>query len=299
MNFVSFKTKQILTIPGGRLIMMRIAGVVVLYNPSNEVLENINSYVSELDCLFVIDNSVKNNQYIATKINELPQVKYIFNGQNLGISSALNTALKLADRYDFLLTMDQDSKFYDGMMKQYINILRNNYLGDKTVAMFAVNYKNDLEIDSNKITVVDAAITSGSVVNVMIAKRIGGFDENLFIDEVDHEFCYRAKRYGYKVLYLSGIRLQHCIGNPIKGVFLGKHFISWNHNKIRKYYIARNIVYMMKMYPDRRGQYLHELFSCFIKVLLVEPNKTERVFSMIKGIKDGLIGKMGRMDILK
>ena len=37
---------------------MRLAGVVVLYNPDNSVAGNINSYIGQLDILYVDRKSV-------------------------------------------------------------------------------------------------------------------------------------------------------------------------------------------------------------------------------------------------
>ena len=36
---------------------VKIAGVVVLYNPDDNVRTNIDSYINELDILYVVDNS--------------------------------------------------------------------------------------------------------------------------------------------------------------------------------------------------------------------------------------------------
>ena len=39
------------------MIYMKLAGVVVLYNPDQKVLDNISSYIDELDVLYLVDNS--------------------------------------------------------------------------------------------------------------------------------------------------------------------------------------------------------------------------------------------------
>ena len=36
---------------------MKVAGIVTLYYPDGDVLENIESYLSEIDQLYVIDNT--------------------------------------------------------------------------------------------------------------------------------------------------------------------------------------------------------------------------------------------------
>lgn len=40
---------------------MKLAGVVVLYNPDQKVLDNISSYIDELDVLYLVDNSSVDN----------------------------------------------------------------------------------------------------------------------------------------------------------------------------------------------------------------------------------------------
>jgi len=66
--------------------MMRIAGVVVLYNPPINVLPNINSYRNQVDTLFVVDNSEEQDKELIQHICSLDHVTYIWNGENLGIA---------------------------------------------------------------------------------------------------------------------------------------------------------------------------------------------------------------------
>lgn len=276
---------------------MYLAGIVILYNPDKDVLENIATYIEELDCLYVFDNTEKPDVKIVAKIQEMPHVQYISFGENKGISYALNHALTLAKDYKFLLTMDQDSKFYEGMMRQYKNYLERIYSKDNSVAMFSVHY-DGLKIStvSNEFVDVERAITSGSVVNIDIARRIGGFDENLFIDEVDHEFCYRARTQGYRIICISTINMHHNMGKPISIGIFGKKYLALNHNPVRKYYIFRNTIYVMKKYPDVRGRCVMELFKNFIKMVLVEPDKWNKTLFAYKGLRDAFAGKMGKFD---
>ena len=48
---------------------MKIAGAVVLYEPTDEDISNINSYIDDLDILYVMDNSSKRND------SRLPKIK--------------------------------------------------------------------------------------------------------------------------------------------------------------------------------------------------------------------------------
>ena len=39
-----------------------VAGAVVLYNPTDEDIKNIDSYIDDIDILYVMDNSKDNNE---------------------------------------------------------------------------------------------------------------------------------------------------------------------------------------------------------------------------------------------
>ena len=94
---------------------IKIAGAVVLYQPTDEDIANISSYIKDIDHLYVMDNSTNEN------IKRLPKskkIEYIFNHQNLGIAAPLNLAAQKAREagYTWLLTMDQDTFFPSGIL---------------------------------------------------------------------------------------------------------------------------------------------------------------------------------------
>ena len=55
----------------------------------------------------------------------------------------------------------------------------------------------------------ESVITAGSLISIMAYKAIGGYNEALFIDEVDHEYCYRLRREGFQVLLCGFVKMQH------------------------------------------------------------------------------------------
>ena len=90
---------------------MKVAGIVTLYNPDNEVKKNIESYLSDLDKLYIIDNTPnKDNKQVIPSSNK---IVYLPQDDNVGVATALNIGAKKAinDKYNWLLTMDQDSIF--------------------------------------------------------------------------------------------------------------------------------------------------------------------------------------------
>ena len=90
---------------------MKLAGVVVWYNPSKKDIKNIDSYIKAVDKLYIVDNSENGSN--ESKIPNSKKVEYIYQNENLGIAKALNIACYKAikEKYKFILTMDQDSCF--------------------------------------------------------------------------------------------------------------------------------------------------------------------------------------------
>ena len=100
---------------------MKLAGVVVLYNPDQKVIQNITSYINEVDVLYLVDNSSKDNSLLFTH----EKAKYIPLHGNTGIAHALKVgATKAIDNgFHYLLTMDQDSMFEQNALKSMKSII--------------------------------------------------------------------------------------------------------------------------------------------------------------------------------
>ena len=80
---------------------MKLAGVVVWYNPSKKDIKNIDSYIKAIDKLYIVDNSENGSN--ESKIPNSKKVEYIYQNENLGIAKALNIACYKAikEKYKF------------------------------------------------------------------------------------------------------------------------------------------------------------------------------------------------------
>ena len=191
---------------------MKIAGTVVWYNPDGENNKNIKTYIDFVEKLYIIDNSKKDNKKLSEELNN-KKIEYIYNnGKNLGISSALNLACEKAKREGFLwiLTMDQDSSFDSENIKKYFKIFTQ--IQNDNIGIISPNHllKNDIiknEEDKEFID-TDHVMTSGNLLNLLVWEKVGKFDENLFIDEVDSEMCYRMIENGYEIKQLNRIKMS-------------------------------------------------------------------------------------------
>jgi len=119
---------------------LKIIGCVVFYYPTMDVIKNIESYIDNIDNLIVVDNSSTKNENIYNILEQKygEKIIYIENHDNLGIAKALNIGAEksLQMGCDWLLTMDQDSRFIN--FSDYIRCLSKEIVLDN-VAIIAAN----------------------------------------------------------------------------------------------------------------------------------------------------------------
>ena len=143
-------------------------------------------------------------------------------------------------------------------------------------------------------------ITSGNIIDVNNAVSIGGFDEALFIDEVDHEFCFRGIKNGLFIYQCTrGIYLLHKIGNPIEIKIMGKVYHPPAHNYVRTYYIIRNRLYMIRRYWNLDikwtiNHYFGNTARLIVSKIFFEEDKYRKIKSIYYGIMDCILGRMGK-----
>ncbi|MCH5717222.1 glycosyltransferase family protein [Niabella hibiscisoli] len=122
------------------------------------------------------------------------------------------------------------------------------------VGMFGVEYeKNNRQLGCES-EITTQLITSGSVVNLLLFAEIGGFDEQLFIDEVDSEYCFRLNQKGYRTIKLKNIFLNHSLGvvSAHRSLKNFKETPRTLHSPLRVYYMIRNYLYISRAY--KQGQ---------------------------------------------
>lgn len=278
---------------------MKVAGSVVLYNSSFACIDVIQTYYSQIDRLFVIDNSDIPNKKLVEALIGYRKIQYIANNGNQGIANALNRAasLALADGYTYLLTMDDDSMAPPSLVSEMLNFL-NEYTDKERVGIISVAHSQP-ESKSKSYKKVPFTMTSGNLLNLDIYKIIGEFREDFFIDHVDHEYALRLKIHNYDIIELANLKLFHNLG-ILKKVNLFSYSISFvSHSPTRLYYLVRNGIYIIRKYFWQQPNLCLLIFALnfkeSLKSMLLEDEKLKRLFFVIKAIKDGIIGKLGKI----
>ena len=278
------------------------AGLVVLYNPDRNVIENIQSYIRQLSKLYVVDNSEVCNNKIIENIKAFNNSKYIFNSENLGIAKALNigTQEAIKDGFKFLFTFDQDSKATPGMVESMIGFLGENDFSSIGILSAFQDNKGYKKPPGKKITKVSNIATSGNLLNLEAYKHVGPFLDKLFIDYVDVEYCLRLNDSGFKVIRLNNAILKHNLGSIMKRRFLFRKVAVTNHSPLRLYYRTRNRFYVLKKYKYKFPLFsIYNFFRLFmetLKIVCFESERIEKMRMMINGYSHFKINRFGKLE---
>lgn len=276
-----------------------VAGVVVLYRPSSETLDNVLSYLRQVQVLYAVDNTEQPDESLAKRLESFDGVEYLPNHQNLGVAAALNLAARkaLEGGYEWLLTMDQDSVATGGMVDTLLSCASEPGVGRVgLVSPFHVQVGGAKREPAGRCHQVLTPMTSGSLVSLSAHTAVGPFLEELFIDEVDNEFCLRLRVAGYSVLEAGEARLSHRVGTVRFHRFPVPMYTT-NHPPVRRYYMTRNRLYVGRMYRHSFPSYYRwqrgQIVKDAVKIALYEDRKLEKLRMMFSGMRDGLRGRLG------
>lgn len=297
-----------------------VAALVVTYFPDIDLPARLERLLAQVDRLVVVDNG-SDPVCLAWKGGFASRrgVTILENGRNLGIAEALNRGMTLLaeEDYDWVLTMDQDSMIEEGCVAALLRTLSMDADSDR-VAMVGSNRQDEgaglaphrwlrpkkrppffervpcERIEANGVTLV---ITSGTLTSVKAFQALGPFKTEFFIDLVDFEYCLRARQAGYRILVSPAARMSHRVGAKRQSAIAAVTLSPMHHGPLRKYYMFRNGVHMMRAYgaafPHWLVYQLLAMSEIIIGVFLFEDRKASKLRACLAGLWDGLLGRKG------
>lgn len=279
---------------------MKFAAGIVLYNPDLDRLrENLDAIVPQAEEVVLVDNASKNLSEVKKMLEGYPKCSLVCNEKNEGIARALNQILAFAKSggYEWFLTLDQDS-----VCKKDLLFVYSRYVGTKGVAIItsrAVDRNFTVENsfkEEEEYKYVTYCITSGALMNTALCAECGGWDDKMFIDNVDGDICINFKTHGYKVLSVNYDGILHEVGHGKDVRFLWIKDCVYNHPAWRQYYMARNRIYAARKYPEefKIRKELKKEWRNFRLILLFEEDKGAKLKARLKGIKDGFAMQIDR-----
>lgn len=274
---------------------MKILGIVVLYYPDKTINQNIASYINDIDKLIVWQNTPNNLDFKLDETLYTDKIIYAGIDENIGIGKALNYAVNygLTYGYTHLMTMDQDSCFAIHQFKQYKNLIYSNK--NKNIVSFSSNTER-CDKSMAEFSPIDITITSGTIYRLELFNKIGQFREDLFIDGIDTEFCFRITNHKFKMIRYNHIYMLHKLGDKTYHSFLWGKLLSPNYSAQRTYYLTRNSVLLKRWYPKYhlyKGHFETILFWRPLCIVFVEKDKLKKLKAIAFGLYHALKNKTG------
>lgn len=269
-----------------------VCAVVVLFNPSETHVSNIEALASKCSVVAVDnsegDNPIKNGKYIPLH-------------KNKGIAAAQNVGIRYAreNGYNYVLLLDQDSKLDEGFVQhlyeEFLTIKEQDpkvgFIGpvfiDETSRQEYKNYTDK----SERYTHTPALIASGCLISMECLDVVGGMDECLFIDLVDFEWCWRAGSKGYTGYMTREVTMTHSIGREYHN---WHGFVLGLSAPFRYYYQYRNTLWLLRRRYVPMMWKIKSVLRRLLDMILVpiaSKQGWEVLKYIMKGIRDGLIKK--------
>src|SRR5450830_1218392 len=233
---------------------------------------------------------------------------YVGCGVNEGLGVAFNVGVdegvKSFGGEDFIF-LDQDTD----LSRSDLKILIEKYLplkGRTDVAVFVgVPVRGDGQKYRYKLTGANFAlpeyldallvITSFSIIPLSAIKAVGGFQSDFFIDHIDYDFCWKARKIGRSSLICPEANFTHEVGNGDVRLF-GK-IICPISSPFRGYYQVRNTIISSKRGGAPVAWSFFEIFKRFVVIFLnglFGGGLIARLRYGVRGLIDGFRGVGGK-----
>lgn len=288
---------------------IKTGAIIILYNPDmHMLLEGLRVLGSSVDVVCLVDNSSTDN---TACFQGLEHVLYVPLMQNLGIAAAQNVGLRhlagLGAEYVVFSDQDSlaDSLTVGRLLKAYLLLAA---IGNKVggVGTRAINVETGVPYKSKSkeyerlkvgkaedmmvVTRCSYIRSSISLMRLSTFKEIGGYDESLFIDGVDNEWCWRAGTSGYRFYIVENAVISHHLGEGDRKIAARSVAIS---STFRIFFQYRNYLWLCRRSYVPRWWKCRHLLKYAAKMiyypLFVKP-KWEYSKRIALGIYEGLKG---------
>lgn len=280
-------------------MFMKTAVVLVLYHPDwNQIVRLVSDIQRSVHTILLMDNTESENipEHYPPALSTLTDVRYIPFGANVGIAAAQNRAVDELRKIktEFVLFLDQDSQPSPQMIDRLVEYSCDLARAGHRVAAIGPRIDRDptetdrRALDSKLVySQVETLIASGMLVKLDAIDAIGRFDDLLFIDHVETDWLFRAKKQGYQVFQAHHIWMKHALGEHTLSVQLHRRFQIALHRPDRYFYQIRNLIWLLRRRTISLPWGLGRLSKTVMIALLCVITQTDKP-AYLQSIKKGL-----------
>ena len=286
--------------------------VVVTFNPDVTALLTLLGQLNKETDFIVVDNGTPGIEKLVESITVYDRcINLLRLPENKGLAKALNIGINwaLENNRDYIFLFDQDSSlcdlFVSRMVSAYVKVDKHSARGIAAMGPRIINPQsmrqapfklfNRLMLRSDRAFaqskthfLADFLITSGTLLILKHFAEIGGMKESYFIDNVDLEWCFRAKSMGFDLIGTDEAVLYHTIGERSLSPLVRAGIMA-QHNPSRTYYSSRNRTHLYSVAYSPLGWKLRDMVRFFFKSgwLLVSSHDRKQYWHYIRsGIRD-------------
>lgn len=281
----------------------KIGAILVLYNPNiEEVLLSINTLAPQVDELCLIDNTP--DQDIHDIFRSFENIHYIPLFNNVGIATAQNVGIKYfeCNNFDFVLFSDQDSLAPKNLVSNLLidfYRLQQEGINVGLVGPLPINkhtgkpyhnrkkYIKDINVHNELYIECQSIISSFSLIPLVYFKKIGLYKDELFIDFVENEWCFRIREMlGVSAYISTRLTIQHELGKSKKFLWFNISISS----PFRIYFQVRNYLWLRKksyVSVEWKKQTFRKLILKLLYYPIFPQNRWDYIKRIFNGFRDG------------
>jgi hypothetical protein len=255
--------------------------------------------------VIVVDNASTDGTTAIIK-SLFPSVRVIRNEENLGYTGGNNKGIEYALEQDceYILILNDDVSVDPDFVKNLVNVARvdpkiglacpkllcfeapnkfykeygkyNFYLGISYQPLFRINSPQEIDL-----------IPGASVLMKReVIQKIGLMDENFFLYFDEGDLCYRAKKAGYKIIYVPTAKVYHKVSQSFSG---------WI-NPVVLYYSTRNELLLARKHLNFSLFMLLWIPRFVLRIVhyLIATRDVKLARFMLRGFLDFTRAKFGR-----
>lgn len=288
------------------------------------VILNVNDAVNTVECIesitkmnfknyeiILVDNgSTDNSAYIIKQ--KFPKITLIKNKRNLGFAEGNNVGIRHAiyeKKVDWVLLLNNDTIVDPNFLIELLNAAQRDrnigVLGPKIYFLnspriwfaggkinwftgLAYNIRKD-KTDNGKfceIKDVDYITGCAFMIKKEVIERVGLLDPDYFIYFEDADFCIRARRKGFRVVFVPKSKIWHKVSGFTKGASPLGLYLNMRNNII---FMRKNNKNVMTWFSFGIF-FIFRVLKWFFVILLKQRKKMLRkMLAILWGINDGLL----------
>lgn len=298
----------------------KINAIIITYNPDIELLSNeYTSIHNQVAQLIYIDNNSRNRDEIQQWVLNKPKTVFIGLQNNEGIAYAQNIGIKkaLADEASHIILFDQDSVVDANFIDSLLNAEKKAIFDGLNVGITGPIYKSPTDgylypittfdgkkyltipFDStNEYICVSHVIASGELIRKEVIDKVGFMREDLFISEVDIEYCFRATSFGFKIIRAPKAKMNHIMGDNQIKIFGRKIGL---YSPFRRYFTCRNGLLLRKdkFFPKKAAMIsFRTSILRFVVSVIWGPQRIKQIIYCIRGFWDGYKYHSGKCPLI-